>query len=238
MDDVDGCLSDTGSTTSTITSVSSSRAGTHVSESACDCEFMACEKVVRIRTANFTFKEGDVLKDLPSCTLERLQAVQQFQWERGAEVHRVLREWSLELIGHGCYNKGYCVPIADPLWSLCKALFLCERHDWMEPTGCHCLSKAYFMVLGCYHPGAPDIPDDPQSCQECQRCLRCNGPPGLYRSKRQSSTHAHWLKNMEFVGCGYLLGLHDMRYCKSVPGKKSEKYCRCTPCSHHGSFGH
>lgn len=159
-----------------ITSVSSSRNGTHVSENGCESDFMQFESGVRMLTANFTYKEADVLTCLPSCTTPRLQAIHEFQ--RDVETHTILREWALELMGHGEYTQGYCIHITDPLWSLCKALMLCERQlavDALGPVGCHCLNKAFFMAIGCFHPPDPEPGDYVGGCQECQRCLRCNG---------------------------------------------------------------
>lgn len=179
---MDGIPSPLGSASSAsdITSVSSSRAGTHVSDNDCECEFMEHEKGVRLLTASLTFKEADVLRNLASCNANRLRVITTFGLERSVATHTVLREWALELSGHGEYTTGYCVPIGDPLWSLCKGMMLCERSaTTTQPVGCHCLNKSYFMVLGCYHLnlGEPSL-QEPGDCMECQRCLRCNGYPG------------------------------------------------------------
>lgn len=177
MDDEDETFS--AHSSSSITTVSSSRAGCHMSEEECDYDFMACEKGVRMLTANLTHKEADVLLNLPSCNAQRAGIVLQHEIPRSKATHTVLREWALEEMDHGSYTTGYCVRIVDPVWSLCKCLMLCERATDSEPVGCHCLSKSFFMAMGCYHIVSPEPHlQQPGDCIECQRCMRCNGQPG------------------------------------------------------------
>ena len=154
MDDEDETFS--AHSSSSITTVSSSRAGCHMSEEECDYDFMACEKGVRMLTANLTHKEADVLLNLPSCNAQRAGIVLQHEIPRSKATHTVLREWALEEMDHGSYTTGYCVRIVDPVWSLCKCLMLCERATDSEPVGCHCLSKSFFMAMGCYHIVSPE----------------------------------------------------------------------------------
>ena len=121
MDDEDETFS--AHSSSSITTVSSSRAGCHMSEEECDYDFMACEKGVRMLTANLTHKEADVLLNLPSCNAQRAGIVLQHEIPRSKATHTVLREWALEEMNgpwqlHNrilCENCGPCVEFVQVL---------------------------------------------------------------------------------------------------------------------------
>lgn len=140
---------------------------------------------LRRATAGFTFKEVETLTNHETCTPERVSVLQSFS--ASASDHTELVAWYNDLLSDGHFEQGKILEEASPLWSVCKAIMLCERQvavrvGTRHPVGCYCVSKAYFFPLGCAHSDEVANPDDEpvttdMSCSMCNTCLRCHGQP-------------------------------------------------------------
>lgn len=124
----------------------------------------------------------------PTLTPNRMDVVVDFQ--RTVQQHSVLLAWAKDLMKYDSYIVGEMVKPQLCLWSVAKAIMLCEYNMdntlFSSPVGCHCLNKYKFKPLGCkHHHNLCSNQDDesdlcaeifpPGTCISCSKCMRCKG---------------------------------------------------------------
>ena len=138
--------------------------------------FWKAEETVRMRTAGLTARENQVLQDLAvhrPCE-SATAAFQQYGTKQG---WRPCLEWVEHLSQNGepglSNEPGDVVPLTHPTFSLCKGILLADRAERVNPWGCYCLDKNYFVLGGCPHQAAGLR--NQSTCLTCATCLRCKG---------------------------------------------------------------
>lgn len=147
-------------------------------------EFLAAEKIIRLRTQFLTKKEKDDLLKRGDLTQERRDVLENKPIEgspMGVLTTWVMDMMELPIMGFAEFNVEYGedVDALTPIFSLLKLLLSYERDIHKSGHGCHCINQSWFMPKGCEcerdHPVLAGSGGMYDPCPKCSTCIRCTG---------------------------------------------------------------